>query len=101
MAYKKKNLTPAERSEIARKAQAARKNRRGGRPKGWKKDPNERKKPKVMRSLGVYEEDYRIFRRLADYLGKTMADMMHAIAVKRVETNPGIFKEPVEVKTDL
>lgn len=91
MAYQKKNLTPAERSELARKAQAARKNRRGGRPKGWTKDPSEKKKPKVMRSLGVYEEDYKIFRRLAECARMTIADTMHAIAAGRVEANPKIF----------
>ena len=90
MPYQKKNLTPAQRSEQARKASAARKNKRGGRPKGWTKDPS-RKAAKQMRSIGVYEEDYKVYRKLADYIGKTMADTMHDIAVKRVEANPQIF----------
>ena len=93
MAYKKKNLTPAQRSEIARKAALARKTHKGGRPKGWRKDP-ERKTAKVMRSLGVYEEDYKVFRRFADAVGKTIADTMHDIAQARVKTNPKIFASP-------
>lgn len=99
MPYQKKNLTPAQRSEQARKASAARKNKRGGRPKGWTKDPA-LKTAKVMRSIGVYEEDYHTFRKLADWIGKTMADTMHGIAVRRIEDNPKIFsaKEKAEPK---
>lgn len=90
MAYQKKNLTPAQRSEQARKASAARKNKRGGRPKGWTKDPSQ-KTAKVMRSIGVYEEDYQTFRKIADWIGKTMADTMHGIAYGRKKDNPHIF----------
>lgn len=101
MPYQKKNLSPAERSEIARKAQAARKNRKGGRPKGWVKDPDASKQARVIRSIGVYEEDYHVYRKLADYIGKTMADTMHGIAVKRVEANPQIFANVEKPKADM
>ena len=92
MPYQKKNLTAEQRSELARKAQAARKVRKGGRPKGWTKDPNAPKKAKVMRSIGVYEDDYQTFRKIADWIGKTMADTMHGIAVGRKKDNPQIFR---------
>ena len=91
--YQKKNLTPAQRSENARKAQAARKNRKGGRPKGSTKTQDGTKTAKVMRSIGVYEEDYKTFRRLADYGGQTLADTMHRIAESRKKDNPKVFAE--------
>ena len=100
MAYVKKNLTPAQRSEIARKAAAARKTHGGGRPKGSTKDPS-LSKAKVMRSIPVYEEDYKVFRRIADYIGKTMAETMHDIAVARVKSNPKIFSSQSEPKAEM
>ncbi len=89
MAYQKKNLTPEQRAEIGRKANAARKNRRGGRPK---LAPGQ-SKAKAIHTIGVYEEDYKVFKRLAQVIGKTLGETMHEIAKARVNANPDLFND--------
>lgn len=89
-------LTPAEKSAQCRAAALARKNKRGGRPKGWRKDPTQISR-KVMKSIGVYEEDYNTFRTLANATNQTMAETMHQMAQRRIEANPDLFSNRPEV----
>lgn len=95
MAYQKKNLTPEQRSELARKASAARKNKRGGRPKGWTKDPALVVK-KQRRSLACYDEDYKIIVKLANVARKTQVEFIHLVAESLKAKNPQVnFDEPI------
>ena len=94
MAYQKKNLTPEQRSELARRASAARKNKRGGRPKGWRKDPS-LVSTKAFSTISCYKEDYKVFSRLAFVSHKTQADFMHLVAESLKAKNPQVkFDEP-------
>ena len=96
MAYKKKNLTPAQRSEQARKAALSVKHHNGGRKKGWTKDPSLKGIP--AKTITVRDPDYQVFVKLAFAANLPIVEFMHKVAEGMKQRNPKIFSEPQEVK---
>lgn len=67
-------------------------NYRGGRKKGWTKDPSLKAIP--MRSVGLREPDYKVFVRLAGFKGCPLVELMHIVAEALRAKNPKIFDTP-------
>lgn len=91
MAYVRKNLTPEERHENAVRAARAVKNHRGGRPKGWTKDPALKAVP--PRTMTVREPDYRAFSKMAWHQRLTLIDLMHNLAEALRRKHPDVFED--------
>lgn len=98
MAYVKKNLTPQQRHERAVKAAAAIKNHRGGRPKGWTKDPAAKAVP--PKTIALREPDYQVFSKLAFAANVPIVELMHNIAEAMKRRNPRVFDGTVSVKLE-
>lgn len=93
MAYVRKNLTPEQRSEQARKAALARKNKRGGRPVGSFAGPDGQSKMSMpRRTVQMFEDDYNVFRRLAFARQSSMVDAFHYIAQLMIRERPCLGK---------
>ena len=94
--YQKKNLTPAQRSEQARKAALSVKHHNGGRKKGWTKDPSLKAIP--QRTITVRDPDYQVFVKLAFTANLPIVEFMHRLAEKMRERNRKLFEYPPVVK---
>ena len=96
MAYVKKNLTPEQRSERARKAALSVKNHKGGRPKGsTNKNPRATIPPKT---LTVREDDYQVIVKCAFAANKPIVEFMHVLAEHLKAKNPKLFSEEPKVE---
>ena len=76
---KRTTANAAELSEARRRASLSRRNRRGGRPKGWRKDANF-----PPSTLGVDPLDAEILRRYAALRGVTLRRAVHTLAAALV-----------------
>lgn len=99
----KKKLTKEElsriRSEAGKKGAASLKksgNFKGGRKKGWTKDPSLKAIP--ARTLTVREPDYKVYVKLAGVKGCPIVEFMHIVADSLKEKNPRIFSPSAEPK---
>ena len=101
MAYVKKYNTPEERhraavaaGKLGAAALTASGNRAccGGRKPGSKNKVHHTPgDPKLNHNINLRDEDYAIFERVAACGGMTRIELMHRIAVRLKEKNPGIF----------
>ncbi len=76
---KRMTANAAELSEARRRASLSRRNRRGGRPKGWSKDAT-----RPPSTVGVDPVDAEILRRYAALRGVTLRRVMHTLAAALV-----------------
>lgn len=89
MAYERKFKTDAELAAFRSNMAKNRKNRKGGRPKGWTKDPALKAIP--ARTLTVRQPDYDVFVRCANAADKPIVSFMHDVAESLKKKNPAIF----------
>lgn len=76
---KRTTVNAAELSEARRRASLSRRNRRGGRPKGWRKDAI-----RPPSTIGVDPLDAEILRRYAALRGVTLRRVLHTLAAALV-----------------
>ena len=77
--YHRKTSTPAELSAARRRASLSRKNRRGGRPKGWKRDS-----VRPPQTIGVDPLDAAILKTYATERGCSIRRAVHFLAAALV-----------------
>lgn len=78
--YTRKTANAVELSEARRRASLARKCRRGGRPKGWRKTPG----ALPATTVAVDPLDLAVFRNYATLRGTTTKDALHVLAAALV-----------------
>ena len=76
---KRKTANASELSEARRRASLSRMNRRGGRPREWRKDA-----ARPPSTLGVDPKDAEILRRYAALRGITLRRVLHTLAAALV-----------------
>lgn len=96
MAYIRKNLSPEERSEIARMNAAKRKKFGGGRKPGTGyKGPNNT--PRMLQkkaTMQILDEDCQVFKRFAHIRCASLIDAMHVIAETLKRQIPALNDDP-------
>ena len=90
MAYQRKFKTDAELAAFRSQMAKNRKNRKGGRPRGWTKDPELKAVP--SRTMTVRQPDYEVFVRCANAADKPIVAFVHDVAESLKEKNPTLFK---------
>jgi len=85
----KKKPTKDELSRIRSLASQKRKTHKGGRPKGWTKDPELKSVP--IMSIPAREPDRQVFRKLAFAKNMAIAQLVHIVADNLVQKNPDVF----------
>ena len=85
----KEKKTPEELSRIRSLAAQKRKTHKGGRPKGWTKDPALKSVP--IMSIPAREPDRAIFRKLAFAKNMAIAQLVHIVAESLKAKNPDVF----------
>ena len=95
--YCRKTANGYELSEARRQAAFARKNRRGGRPKGWRKDPD----ASPPQTVAVDPLDLVVLRKYGALRGMTLKGVLHLLAAAlvfgsnipaRAELKPDVWK---------
>ena len=89
MAYERKFKTAAELSAFRSQMAKNRKNRKGGRPKGWTKDPALKATP--SRTVTVRQPDYEVFVKCAFASKVPLVEFMHMNAEGLKRRNPQLF----------
>ena len=91
MAYIRKTKNAAELSAARSRAAKSRKQNKGGRPAGSKKNPELKAVP--TRSLTVREPDYQVFRGYAFKSNIQIAEAMHGLAKSLLKNHPDLKPE--------
>ena len=76
---KRMTANAAELSEVRRRASLSRRNRRGGRPKGWSRDAT-----RPPSTIGIDPLDAAVLRNYAALRGVTLRRVMHTLAAALV-----------------
>ncbi|MBO7688644.1 MAG: hypothetical protein J6V72_19860 [Kiritimatiellae bacterium] len=92
MAYERKFKTAAELSAFRSELAKNRKIRKGGRPKGWTKDPALKATP--SRTITVRQPDYEVFVKCAFAANVPQVEFLHMLAESLKEKNPQLFAQP-------
>ena len=90
MAYERKFKTAAELSAFRSQMAKNRKVCKGGRPKGWTKDPALKATP--SRTITVRQPDYEVFVKCAHINGVSLVEFMHQNAEGHKQRNEEYFK---------
>ena len=93
MAYERKFKTAAELSAFRSQMAKNRKIRKGGRPKGWTKDPALKATP--SRTVTVRQPDYEVFVKCAFASNVPLVEFMHMNAEGLKRRNPQLFAADV------
>ncbi len=78
--YVRKTANAAELSEARRRASLSRKNRRGGRPRGWRKFPGSL----PPKTIALDPLDVSVFKNYAAMRGTSLKESMHILAAALV-----------------